>query len=97
MPAVMEAIDRMTTSEKLETMDYLVSSISSSGDTLSPAWHERELKKTEARVASGIEHPILWPVGTDILERICESMHCNIGDIVDYVPDEPADKQEQKK
>ncbi len=28
MPAVMEAIDHMTTSEKLETIDYLVSSIS---------------------------------------------------------------------
>ena len=25
MPAVMEAIDRMTTSEKFETIDYLVS------------------------------------------------------------------------
>ena len=31
MPAVMEAIDRMTTSEKLETIDYLVSSISAAG------------------------------------------------------------------
>ena len=31
MSAVMEAIDRMTTSEKFETLDYLVSSISAAG------------------------------------------------------------------
>ena len=68
MPAVMEAIDRMTTSEKLETMDYLWSSISSAGDNLSPAWHERELRKTEARVASGIERPIPWSAAKEILK-----------------------------
>ena len=28
------------------------------------------------------------PVGVGILDRICESMHCNIGDIVDHVPNE---------
>jgi DNA-binding Xre family transcriptional regulator len=26
-------------------------------------------------------------VGANVLERICASMQCNIGDIVDYVPD----------
>ena len=25
-------------------------------------------------------------VGANVLERICASMQCNIGDIVDYVP-----------
>ena len=25
-------------------------------------------------------------VGANVLERICESLQCNIGDIVDYVP-----------
>jgi len=38
MPAVMEAIDHMTTSEKLETIDYLVSSISAAGEDLSDEW-----------------------------------------------------------
>ena len=68
MPSVMEAIDHMTTSEKLETMDYLWSSISSAGDNLSPAWHERELRKTEARVAAGIERPIPWSAAKEILK-----------------------------
>ena len=26
-------------------------------------------------------------IGANVLERICESLQCNIGDIVDYVPD----------
>ena len=58
MPAVMEAIDRMTTSEKFDAMSYLWSSLSKSGDSLVPDWHRRELAKTEARVAAGIERPI---------------------------------------
>ena len=33
------------------------------------------------------------PVGTSILERICESMQCNIGDIADYVPNESKAKE----
>jgi len=67
MPAVMEAIDHMTTSEKFETIDYLLSSISKAGGNLPPAWHERELKKTQARVAAGIERPIPWPAAKEIL------------------------------
>ena len=53
MSAVMEAIDHMTTFEKLETIDYLASSISASGKNISTAWHGRELRETEACVASG--------------------------------------------
>ena len=67
MPAVMEAIDHMTTSEKIETIDYLLSSISKTGGNPPPAWHERELKKTQARVAAGIERPIPWPAAKEIL------------------------------
>ncbi len=33
-------------------------------------------------------------VGACVLERICESLQCNIGDIVDYVPD--ADKTHKR-
>ena len=68
MPAVMKAIDHMTTSEKFETIDYLMSSISAAGENLYPAWHEFELKKTEARVAAGIEHPIPWEAAKGILK-----------------------------
>ena len=67
MPAVMEAIDKMSTSEKLQMMDYLWQSLSADGDSLSPAWHQRELAKTEARVASGQERPIPWEAAKSIL------------------------------
>ena len=68
MPAVMEAIDRMTTSEKFDAMNYLWSSLSKSGDNLVPDWHRRELAKTEARVAAGIERPIPWPAAKEIIK-----------------------------
>ena len=60
MPAVMEQIDRMTTEEKFKTMDYIWSSLSVSDEVKFPAWHERELKATEERVAAGVERPIPW-------------------------------------
>ena len=39
MPAVMEAIDRMTTSEKVEVMNYLWAAVASSGEKFVPVWH----------------------------------------------------------
>ena len=60
MPAVTDQIDRMTTEEKFKTMDYIWSSISVSEDVRFPAWHERELRATEERVAVGLERPIPW-------------------------------------
>ena len=47
MPAVMEAIDRMTTSEKLETIDYLVSSISAAGENLPDEWRSEVARRHE--------------------------------------------------
>ena len=67
MPEVLEAIDKMTTSEKFETMDYILSSISANGDVLTLSWHERELLKTEARVAAGTERPMPWEAAKAIL------------------------------
>ena len=32
-------------------------------------------------------------VGTPTLEKICRVLQCNIGDIMDYVPDEPENKE----
>jgi len=47
MPAVMEAIDHMTTSEKLETIDYLVSSISAVGEELPEEWRSEVVRRHE--------------------------------------------------
>ncbi len=54
MPAVMKAIDEMNVSEKVQTMDYLWSSLeASSGEYVPPAWHERELERRERLYAAG--------------------------------------------
>jgi hypothetical protein len=39
MPAVMEAIDRMSTAEKVDVMNYLWAAISKSGESFVPVWH----------------------------------------------------------
>ena len=69
MPAVLEAIDKMTTSEKFDTMSYLWSSLSIVQSDMAPAWHKKELEKTEARVASGIERSIPWGAAKEIIKN----------------------------
>ena len=39
MPAVMEAIDRMSTAEKVDVMNYLWAVLSKSGERFVPVWH----------------------------------------------------------
>ena len=61
-------------------------------------WHQlidRDMSRAELREATGVSPATLAkmtkgePVGTPTLEKICRVMKCNIGDIIDYVPDEP--------
>ena len=53
---------------------------------------DRDMPRADLRKETGISPATIAkmskgePVGTSILERICESMQCNIGDIADYVP-----------
>lgn len=55
---------------------------------------EKELKKTDLKQLSQISSATLAklgknePVSMNALQRICKALNCNIGDIVDYVPDE---------
>ena len=46
MPAVMEAIDRMTTAEKVEVMNYLWGTVVSSGERFVPVWHIEDFEGT---------------------------------------------------
>ena len=55
MPAVMEAIDHMTTSEKFETIDYLVSSISAAGENLSDEWRSEVARRHEAVLRGDVD------------------------------------------
>lgn len=55
---------------------------------------DRNMTKTQLRHAAGLCTVTLArmskgeSVGANVLERICASMKCDIGDIVSYVPDE---------
>ena len=63
---------------------------------------DRDMTRADLREATGVSPATFAkmskgePVGVGILDRICESMNCNIGDIVDHVPDEPTDVQGRK-
>ena len=54
---------------------------------------DKDMTRASLREATGIAPATISKmsrgesVGANVLERICASMQCNIGDIVDYVPD----------
>ena len=54
MTSVAEAIDGMSTEEKVQMMDYIWSSLeASAGEYEPPAWHGRELARREKLYAEG--------------------------------------------
>ena len=55
MPAVMEAIDRMTPDERVKTMEYLWAVMTAVADPEPPAWHGSVLAERRRRAQSGEE------------------------------------------
>lgn len=54
-------LDKMTTEEKLQTMEALWESLTSNPEAFqSPAWHEAVLKQREERIKSGLEPGFDW-------------------------------------
>ena len=57
---------------------------------------DKNMKKLELRDVAGISNGTLAklgknePVALTVLERICKALGCQIGDIVEYVPDPEA-------
>lgn len=53
---------------------------------------DQSMSKTEFRIAAGITTTTLASMGKGegispkVLARICETLHCQPGDIMDYVP-----------
>lgn len=62
---------------------------------------DRNMKKTDLRLQSGISSTSLAKLGKDenvsmdVLKKICKTLDCNIGDIMDILPDE--NKENTKK
>lgn len=58
---------------------------------------DRNMKRTELRIAAGISSSTLAKLGknesvtTDVLVRICKVLNCDIGEIVEVISDENAE------
>lgn len=52
---------------------------------------DKKMNKTQMRLATGISSSTLAklskeePVTLEVLEKICDELQCNIGDIVDFI------------
>jgi len=55
MPMVMEAIDKMSAEERLQTMEYLWSVMTRVAAPEPPSWHGQVLDERRRRVAAGEE------------------------------------------
>lgn len=57
---------------------------------------ERDMKKKDLRFSSGISTNALAKLGrnervtTDVIDKICITLNCDVGDIMEIVPDTPA-------
>ena len=55
MSEVMEAIDRMSSEERVKTMEYLWAAMTADAEPEPPAWHGDVLSERRRRVAAGEE------------------------------------------
>ena len=64
-----------------------------------PLWHtlvERNMRKEDLRIAAGLTTNMIANMGKgknismETLVRICETLNCEITDVIELVPDEPA-------
>ena len=65
-----------------------------------PLWHtllERDMRKEDLRLAAGMTTNKIANmskegkhISMDTLARICETLNCEITDVIELVPDEPA-------
>ena len=60
---------------------------------------DRDMTRADLRDKTGLSPATLAKmskgeaIGANVLERICETMQCNVGDVMDYVPNESASGQ----
>ena len=55
MPAVLKAIDKMSVSEKVNTMEYIWNALTAHYTESTPAWHADVLAERRRRVENGEE------------------------------------------
>ncbi len=63
-------LDKMSRSEKLETMEMLWEDLSRDDASIeSPSWHDDVLKETEQSFISGLEQPVDWTMAKQKLRK----------------------------
>ena len=69
-------------------------------------WHillDKDLKKKDLATLAGVSSYTISKlnrgdnVTTDVLQKICKALECNIGDIMDVLPDEPTKTELKNK
>ncbi len=73
MPAVMEAIDKMSPDERVKTMKYLWAAMTAAAEPEPPVWHGDILAERRSRVAAGEERFI--PLG-EAMRQLREEVAC---------------------
>ena len=72
MPAIMEAIDNMSATDRVKTMEYLWAAMTSAKAPEPPAWHADVLAERRRRVLAGEEMFISLE---ESKRRLYESVH----------------------
>ena len=76
MPEVMEAIDRMSSEERVKTMEYLWAAMTADAEPEPPVWHGDVLSERRRRVAAGEDAMSITEAVADSSIRVvglCES------------------------
>lgn len=64
---------------------------------------DKQMKKSDLRKKAGISSSSLAKltkdenVTTDVLGKICQELHCDVADIMEFVPDPEPDDSEQEE
>ena len=73
MPAVLEAIDKMSVSEKVNTMEYIWNALAAHYTESTPAWHAEVLEARRRKVDSGEAEFLTIEESEALLERECHA------------------------
>ena len=73
MPAVLEAIDKMSVSEKVNTMEYIWNALSAHHAEVTPEWHASVLAERRRKMENGEAEFLSIEESETLLERECHA------------------------
>ena len=73
MPAVLDAIDKMSVSEKVNTMEYIWNALIMHSAADAPAWHKDVLEARRRKIESGEAEFLTIEESEALLEEECHA------------------------